>query len=191
MQQQRGNMLISEYQNIYINSNLKYTLTCENCNNNSIITGQSIKIKLKIGKHICKSCVTSENNQKKKKNKQCAFCNKLVKSCNTYCSISCQHKYDNSIKIQNWLDGNKVYNEVTSVIRNYLLEKCNGSCSICGWNKRHKSDNRYLCQIDHIDGVSVNNKPENLRVLCPCCHSETDTYGNRNKNSTRNYRYKK
>lgn len=34
-------------------------------------------------------------------------------------------------------------------------------------------------QLDHIDGNSTNHKMENLRFLCPNCHSQTSTYGGR------------
>ena len=31
--------------------------------------------------------------------------------------------------------------------------------------------------LDHIDGDNTNNELTNLRILCPNCHSQTDTYG--------------
>lgn len=34
--------------------------------------------------------------------------------------------------------------------------------------------------IDHIDGDHRNNKPENLRLLCPNCHRQTSTWGKKN-----------
>lgn len=52
-------------------------------------------------------------------------------------------------------------------------------CDDCGnegfWNGKD------LClQIDHINGISNDHRLENLRFLCPNCHSQTDTYGNGN-----------
>ena len=52
-------------------------------------------------------------------------------------------------------------------------------CSICGiseWLGR-----RLMCHLDHINGVNNDNRLENLRMLCPNCHSQTDTYGGLNK----------
>lgn len=36
-------------------------------------------------------------------------------------------------------------------------------------------------QLDHINGVRDDNRIENLRFLCPNCHSQTDTFAGRNK----------
>jgi 5-methylcytosine-specific restriction endonuclease McrA len=35
-------------------------------------------------------------------------------------------------------------------------------------------------QLDHIDGITSNNRLENLRFLCPNCHTQTPTYGSKN-----------
>jgi 5-methylcytosine-specific restriction endonuclease McrA len=51
-------------------------------------------------------------------------------------------------------------------------------CEICGlveWMGR-----RLALQIDHINGDRRDNRVENLRLLCPNCHSQTDTYCGRN-----------
>lgn len=51
-------------------------------------------------------------------------------------------------------------------------------CSICGisdWMNKPIS-----LHLDHIDGDRTNNTLENLRWLCPNCHSQTDTYAGRN-----------
>lgn len=36
-------------------------------------------------------------------------------------------------------------------------------------------------QVDHIDGDRLNNLMENLRFLCPNCHSQTPTFSGRNR----------
>lgn len=51
--------------------------------------------------------------------------------------------------------------------------QCSGDgCDVSGrWlNKSIK------LHVDHIDGDYLNNEIENLRFLCPNCHSQTDTY---------------
>jgi hypothetical protein len=34
--------------------------------------------------------------------------------------------------------------------------------------------------LDHINGINTDNRIENLQILCPNCHSQTDTYCGRN-----------
>ena len=57
-------------------------------------------------------------------------------------------------------------------------------CSICGINTWEGRD--IVLQLDHIDGNRHNNQVSNLRLLCPNCHSQTDTFSMRKKgtNST-------
>lgn len=43
-------------------------------------------------------------------------------------------------------------------------------------------------QLDHIDGDAGNNMPKNLRLLCPNCHSQTDTFVAKNKGNGRQAR---
>ncbi|MGB9177730.1 MAG: HNH endonuclease [Pyrinomonadaceae bacterium] len=40
-------------------------------------------------------------------------------------------------------------------------------------------------QLDHINGQRSDNRLKNLRVLCPNCHAQTDTYCGKNKGSYR------
>ena len=70
------------------------------------------------------------------------------------------------------------------VLRDSFMPYC---CSICG-NDGEWLGNKISLQLDHIDGDCSNNTKENLRWLCPNCHSQTPTYGSRNAKSKRKYR---
>lgn len=51
-------------------------------------------------------------------------------------------------------------------------------CEICGLNEWNEQV--INCELDHIDGNSRNHLLDNLRILCPNCHSQTDTFRAKN-----------
>ena len=57
-----------------------------------------------------------------------------------------------------------------------LLQNSCSTCGISEWCGRP-----LICHLDHINGVNNDNRLENLRMLCPNCHSQTETYGGLNK----------
>jgi len=61
------------------------------------------------------------------------------------------------------------------ILKNKLMET---KCAICGidiWNGKEIS-----LQLHHIDGDKTNNLIENLQLLCPNCHSQTDNFCGKN-----------
>jgi hypothetical protein len=48
-------------------------------------------------------------------------------------------------------------------------------CQTCGLGPRW-NDQLLVLQLDHINGISRDSRLENLRFLCPTCHSQTPTY---------------
>lgn len=53
-------------------------------------------------------------------------------------------------------------------------------CALCGIEATWQGCPLPL-EVDHVDGNWRNNRIENLRLLCPNCHSTTDTYRGRGK----------
>ena len=55
-------------------------------------------------------------------------------------------------------------------------------CERCGLNEW--LGEKLLMTLDHIDGNNRNNSLENLKILCPNCHSQTPTWCGKNKDRT-------
>lgn len=53
-------------------------------------------------------------------------------------------------------------------------------CAGCN-NEGMWNGSKLRLTVDHIDGISDNNEVTNLRYLCPNCHSQTETFGGKNK----------
>lgn len=51
-------------------------------------------------------------------------------------------------------------------------------CVECGITDTYNNKPITL-QLDHINGIRTDNTIENLRWLCPNCHTQTDTYGSK------------
>lgn len=62
------------------------------------------------------------------------------------------------------------------ILSNQLIEY---KCVKCGIVDTY-NDSPIVLQLDHINGTSDDNRIENLRWLCPNCHSQTDTFAGRN-----------
>lgn len=55
-----------------------------------------------------------------------------------------------------------------------ILEEQNGCCISCNLSEWLGEPIKF--ELDHIDGDKANNNRDNLRVMCPNCHSMTPTW---------------
>ena len=62
------------------------------------------------------------------------------------------------------------------LLKNNLLNNVCSCCGITDW-----MDKPLNMELDHIDGDRTNHRLENLRMLCPNCHAQTDTYRSKNR----------
>ena len=105
-----------------------------------------------------------------------------------FCSHKCHNEYEYHQYIERWKNGkeNGIIGKfsMSNYIKKYFFEKYNNKCQKCGWGEKNEHTNKVPLQHHHIDGNSLNNKEENLQLLCPNCHSLTQNFGSRNKNAT-------
>lgn len=87
-----------------------------------------------------------------------------------------------TIKLELILVKNSNYTSIATLKRRLIRQKIiEYKCSICG-NIGEWCGKKLSLQLDHINGKSNDHRIENLRFLCPNCHSQTKTYAGRNKN---------
>ncbi len=154
---------------------------CLNC-------GKSLPYEKRQNKFCNHSCNAIYNNSKRRKKiNYCKNCGKELKSTQqTFCCNDCQKEQYYKEYIEKWKSGieNGLKGEygISNYIRRYLTLKYNNSCQLCGWNKENLFTHKVPLEVHHIDGDYTNNSEENLQLLCPNCHSLTETYKAANKN---------
>lgn len=98
-------------------------------------------------------------------------------------------KFPNAKKIplEEILTENSTYNRShlkQRLLKNGMLKNECYECKLgTEWNGKKIS-----LQIDHINGVSNDNRLENLRIICPNCHSQTQNFAGKNFKRTRKIR---
>ncbi len=142
---------------------------------------------------LCRSCAGRRKWAAKRTTLECINCGaSLTSGQKKFCSNKCGADYSHKQYIKKWLSGqvDGVQSEVWTSrhIRRYIIQTRGERCERCGWSERNPYTGKIPLHLDHIDGNFKNNRPENLRLLCPNCHALTSTYGSRNRGNGRPFK---
>lgn len=128
--------------------------------------------------------------KKIKRIKRCVNCGKDISDSRNvkFCSNKnkCKNEYYYKQYIEKWKNGEEdgaICNgdSISAYIKKYLFEMNDSRCQKCGWGEVNEYSGKVPLEAHHIDGNWKNNRPENLELLCPNCHSLTSTYRNGGK----------
>lgn len=76
---------------------------------------------------------------------------------------------------ESFLKGDKLCLET---IRKLLIRRVNNTCEYCRLSRW--MDKKIPLEMHHVDGNNKNNSPDNLHIICPNCHSQTDNFRSKN-----------
>ena len=113
------------------------------------------------------------------------YCKKYNINYNDYFKYEIKKPINLNKPIEQILVENSTYSNTNHLKKKlFKLKLLENKCAECGiadeWNGKKIS-----LHMDHINGINNDNRLENLRILCPNCHSQTDTYCGRNRTETR------
>lgn len=94
-------------------------------------------------------------------------------------------KYIKKSDVLDVLNGVVTRNWTAYQLKNYMLKFgiVENRCDVCGitsWNGHPLN-----MELHHVDGCPSNNKRENLLLLCPNCHAQTENYRSKNLSARR------
>lgn len=128
----------------------------------------------------CSAITTNSTHPRRKRIiRHCLGCAKEIRNL-SYCSISCNQNHRYLAYIKQWQCGEVTgctrTGKLAHPVRRWIKERDGNKCTQCGWAGVHPITGNVMVQVDHIDGNFMNCRPENLRLLCPNCHSLTPTF---------------
>lgn len=121
--------------------------------------------------------------------KECIVCGSQLKHGVMFCCRECKNKHDHNNRVNLWLegkhDGVKGKTSTCAWIKRHMINVNGEKCMECGWGERNPHTGKIPIELEHIDGDFMNNHIDNLKLLCPNCHSLTSTYKGANKKAGR------
>ena len=131
--------------------------------------------------------------------KKCRNCESIIpfKGRNyqhVFCNNGCMYDYKRKQKellfdarYQQWLNNEDLgIKKTREWIRLFVIKRDGDNCSVCGISEWNGKEISLWC--DHIDGDATNNHPDNFRMVCPNCDSQSDTFGAKNTGKGRKSR---
>lgn len=111
-------------------------------------------------------------------------CAELQLSTEHFSGTKAAHEATTKYTLDEILVENSTYQNISRLKNRLINEKyLEYVCSECGnigeWNGKPLT-----LTLDHINGKHLDHRIENLRFLCPNCHSQTPTFSGKNKATT-------
>jgi len=129
--------------------------------------------------HTCAASYNNTINPKRKPEHKCKNCGKNINNTHWYCSDECKKKSNPST----FLSDDDIFTKNSSRSRNFIKKKfmkfIKNECSICGQLPEWQGI-KLVMVLDHINGVPNDNRKENLRLVCPNCNSQLETFTSKN-----------
>lgn len=163
---------------------------CAGCHNPIPVQAHEQPSDIRYKRKFCNHACAARHTRNRLKDKpECRACGAtLTAHRKKFCNNLCQGILFRKQFIKDWLGGKikgTVNGLVSTLVKQYFLEKFNNQCQRCGWGEVNRHTGKVPLQLHHKDGDHDKDTVEDFELLCPNCHALTDTWGARNKGKGR------